>query len=278
LVAADEPGDRSAAKLAVGLLLFFSLLALFASLTLYQLTSEGTAKRTLRRSVATLTEIDPLLDRNYDDLQRRAGAAAPGDTLYLTNYPIRVPLSPEQAKTISKGDLRALLLDRSAGDMYQHGTSALRDPASKAGSVGIFSVAGISNHGLGFLRARNHDILRVLTLVLAVVSLVLAVALASICRGFGRIGSVGLVTLIAAAPLTLAGVGVWAYCRVNDGAGTEYTKRQFAQIGGGLAWVPMRDGFAFVVLGMAMVAIAVACAAWSARRSVPRYDVPPYVP
>lgn len=278
IIAPREPEDRSAGKLAVGLLLFLSLVSLFASLTLFQLTSEGTAKRSLRRSVAVLTEIDPLLDRNYGDLQQRAGVAAPGDALFVTNYPIAVPMKPEQAKTISKADLRALLLDRSADDLYQHGTSVLREPASKAGSVGIFSVAGISDHGLGFLRARNHDILRVLTFVLAGVSLVLAVLLALLCRGFGRIGAVGLVTFAAALPVTLAGVGVWAYCRANDGSGVEYTKRQFAEIGGGLAWLPIRDGLAFVALGGVMLVAGITLGAWSDRRAVPRYDIPPYVP
>ena len=273
-----EPEDRAAARLAVGLLLFVSLLSLFASLTLLQLTSEGTAKRALGRAVAALTEIDPLLARNYADLQRRAGVAAPGDTLFVTNYPIAVPMRPEQAKTISKADLRNLLLDRSADDLYQHGTSVLRDPASKAGSVGVFSVAGISDHGLGFLRARNHDILRVLTFVLAGVSLVLAVLLAMLCRGFGRLGAVGLVTFAAALPITLTGAAVWAYCRANDGPGAEYTKRQFAEIGGGLAWLPIRDGLAFMALGGVMLVAGIVLGAWSDRRSVPRYDAAPYVP
>jgi hypothetical protein len=259
-------------------LLFVSLLSLFASLTLFQLTSEGTAKRALRRSVATLTEIDPLLDRNYSDLQQRAGVAAPGDTLFVTNYPIAVPMKPDQAKTISKSGLRALLVDRSADDLYQHGTSALRDPASKAGSVGVFSVAGISDHGLGFLTARNHDTLRVLTFVLAAVSFVLAVLLAQLCRGFGRLSAVGLVTFAAAVPVTLAGVGVWLYCRANDGSGVEYTKRQFAEIGGGLAWLPIRDGLAFLALGGVMLLAGITLGAWSDRRSIPRYDAPPFVP
>lgn len=276
--APEEPADRSPAKLGLGLLLFVSLLALFSTLTLFQLTSEGVAKRTLSRSVAALTEIDPLLDRNYADLQQRAAVAAPGDRLYVQNYPVPVPLTPSQARTIAKPDLRALLLERSADAMYARGTAPLRDPATKAGGVGVFSIAGISSRGLGFLRSRNHAILRLTTVVLAVVSALLALALASQCRGFGRLGAAGLVTMLAALPVLVAGIGVWLYCRANDGAGSEYVRRQFAQIGAGLAWIPIRDGAAFVALGAVMVVLAKLLAPWSAGRGGSQYDSPPYVP
>ncbi|MHB8684859.1 MAG: hypothetical protein ACYC9X_11120 [Dehalococcoidia bacterium] len=263
--------DRGAAKLAAGLLLFFSLAALFGALTLYQATSEGTAKRTLRRAVATLTEIDPLINRNFDDLRQRAAVAGPGDSLTLRDYPIAVPLTAPEARTISKAGLRRLLLDRSAAEMYSKGTAALRSQAAKGGSVGVFSVAGITNHGLDFLRARNHAILRVLTLILAASSLALAAALAWSCRGFGRMGSVGLVTLAAALPVLLAGAAMWLYARLQGGGGAEYTQQQFAAIGRELAWIPIRDGAAFAVLGSAMVLLGVALGAWSDRRQTPRY-------
>ncbi|MBF6599814.1 MAG: hypothetical protein IVW36_04820 [Dehalococcoidia bacterium] len=275
--APEETADRSAAKLGLGVLLFVSLVGLFSSLVLFQLTSEGLAKRSLSRSVAALTEIDPLLDRNYADLQQRAAVAAPGDRLYLQNYPVPVPLTPSQARTISKADLRALLLDRSADEMYARGTAPLRDPATKAGSVGVFSIAGISSQGLGFLRSRNNTVLRLLTVVLAVVAALLAVALALQCRGFGRLGAAGLVTMLAALPVLVAGAGVWLYCRANDGAGSEYIRRQFAQIGAGLAWIPIRDGAAFVALGAVMVVLAKVLGAWSAGRGRCEYDAPPYV-
>ena len=271
-VAPEPAADRSGAKLGVSLLLLVSLVGLFSSLTLYQLTAEGVAKRTLSRSVAALTEIDPLLDRNYDDLQQRAGAAAPADTLQVRDFPIAVPLTPAQAKTISRQDLRALLLERSADALYADGTSALRAPAAHAGSVGVFSVAGISDRGLGFLTTRNHDILRVLTFALAAVSLALAAALGMLCRGFGRLAAVGGVTLAAAVPWTLGGFGVWLYLRAVDGAGTEYTKAQFAQIGRELAWIPIRDGAALGLLGALMLILGIALARWSDGRLRARYD------
>ncbi len=273
-----EPApDRGTAKLAAGLLLFVSLGALFAVLALYQATSAGTAQRTLRRAVAALTEIDPLINRNYDDLRQRAAVAAPGDSLTLRDYPVAVPLTPRQAETISKTDLRRLLLDRSASEMYGRGTAALRPAASKGGSVGVFSVAGITNNGLDFLRRRNHDILRVLTMVFAAISLALAAGLAWSCRGFGRVASVGLVTFAAALPELLGGAALWLYARLQGGGGAEYTQQQFAAIIRELAWIPIRDGAALAVLGGTVLLLGMALAAWSdpggpsGRRQTARY-------
>src|SRR4029079_3200436 len=68
---ADSTIWRGVAKWTAGGGLFLALLAMLTSLLLFQLTAEGSAKRTLRRSVAALSEIDLLLDRQYDDLQQR---------------------------------------------------------------------------------------------------------------------------------------------------------------------------------------------------------------
>lgn len=252
----------------LGALLFFALLSLFSSLVLMQVTSEGVAKRALQRSVASLTEIDVLIDRDYDDLRQRAAVAAPGDKMTLRAFPIDVPMTPAQASSISKADLRSTLLERSADVMYSSGTAPLRDPASKAGNVGVFSIAGVTDHALDFLRSRNHDILRVLTLVLAVVSIVCAVAFALACRGPGRITAVGAVILAAALPVLVAGLATWAYMSAHDGGG-EYTQRQFAAIGRDLAWVAVRDGAALAGLGAAMVALGVLLSMWSSRGALP---------
>ncbi|HEX5479158.1 MAG TPA: hypothetical protein VFY79_05505, partial [Dehalococcoidia bacterium] len=221
--------DRSVAKLGVGLLLFFALLALSAVLALYQLTSRDTARDALRRSVAALTEIDALIDRNYATMQQQAAVTAPGDSVQLPGYPVDVPLKPADAQSLSKEQLRDTLLDRSADIMYGHGTSALRSQTKDAGSVGVFSIGGLTDHGLDFLRSRNHDILRVLTLVLAAVSAVLALLLALLCRGFGRLVAVGIVTLAAALPVLFFGLAAWLYLRANDSG--EYTRQQFASLG-----------------------------------------------
>lgn len=257
--------DRNVAKLGVGLLLFFALLALAAVLALYQLTSRDTARNALRRSVAALTEIDGLIDRNYAALQQQAAVTTPGNTVQLPGYPINVPLKPADAQSMSKEQLREKLLDQSADIMYAHGTSPLRSQTKNAGSVGVFSIGGLTDHGLDFLRSRNHDILRVLTFVLAAVSAVLALALAALCRGFGRLVAVGVVTFAASLPVLFFGLAAWLYLRANDSG--EYTRQQFASLGADLAWIPLRDGLALAALGVVMLVLGAVLAAWSDRRA-----------
>ncbi len=262
---------RNVWKWTTAFALFLALSAMLASLTLFQMTSEGAAKKTLRRSVAALTEIDPLIDRQYDDLQQRATASAPGSTLQLTDFPIDVLISRDQALASSKPQLRELLLSRSADVMYSNGSGVLLSSASSKSGVGRFSAAGITEHGLGFLRRRNHDILGVLTFVLAAISAALAVTLAVLCRGFGRLGSVGGVVLMAAMPLFAIGIGARFYMRIAADDNTEFIQREFLEIGQALAWVPIRNGAAFSVLGGVFVLLGIGCAIWADRRETPRY-------
>jgi hypothetical protein len=250
--------------------LFLALLALFTSLELFQITSEGAAKQTLRRSTAALTEIDALVARNYDELQRTAEDASTGDTVELTGFPIAVPLAPAEVRGESKDQIRDILMDRSAAVLYKNGAGALHDTAATNGSVGRFSVAGITRHGIGFLRSRNHSILAVTTLVLALVSAVLAVALAAACRGFGRLTSVGMVILAAAMPVVAGGALARFAARSGTDGDTEFLQREFLKIGDALAWIPIRDGSAFAAFGVALVIVGYACAFWADRREAPR--------
>jgi hypothetical protein len=269
--AADASGLwRNLGKWSVGFGLFVALLALFTSLQLFQLTAEGASKRTLRRSVATLTEIDPLIDRNFDELQRSAENAAPGETVQLRDFPIDVPLTPAEVTGMSKPRLRDVLLDRSADVMYRHGTGPLRAPAAKDGGIGRFSIAGLTQHGLGFLRSRNHDILAVTTFTLAALCTALAIALAMMCRGFGRLTSIGMVVVAASIPVVLGGIGARFYMRIATDGDSEFVQRQLLEIGQGLAWIPIRDGSAFTILGLLFLTVGYACAVWVDRRAASR--------
>jgi hypothetical protein len=261
---------RNAGKWAVALVFFIALGALLASLQLFQATSEGTAKRTLRRAVAALTEIDPLLERNYDDLQQRAATAQPDETVRLRDYPLDIALRPEEVRGVPQGRIRDLLLDRSADLMYSQGTAPLRTANGRAQSIGLFTVGGLTDHGLGFLTKHRHDTLGVLTFALAALCLVLGVTLAALCRGFGRLASVGAVALMASTPLLFAGIGARYYMRIVSEGDSEYIQREFLEIGQGLAWIPIRDGIAFTALGAAFLVAGIGCAVWADRRGAPR--------
>lgn len=268
-VTSDERGDaiwRGFLKWITAFAFFLAMLALLASLMLFQLTAEGTAKQALRRSAAALTEIDPLIDRQYDDLQQRAAAAGPDDTIELRDFPIAVPLRAADVRGASREDIRDAVLSRSADRLYASGTAPLRESAQSKGGVGDFSASGVTDKALGFLRSRNHDILAVLTFVLAVICLALGLALARLCRGFGRVASVGAVVFTASVPVVIAGIGARFYMRIISQGDTEYLEREFLEIGRGLAWVPIRDGAAFVVLGLVLLVVGTASARWADRR------------
>ena len=263
---------RNVGKWSVAFVLFLALVELLITLTLFQVTAEGASKRTLRRAVAALSEIDPLIDRHYDELQQQAASAGPNETLELQDFPIDIPLTRDEVQGASKDELRDLLLDRSADVMYARGTDPLRRTPGSGQDVGAFSVAGITDNGLGFLRSRYHDILGVLTFALAALCLVLGVTLAALCRGFGRLASVGAVVLAASLPLLLAGIGARFYMRIVSGSDTEYLQKEFLEIGQGLAWIPIRNGLAFTVLGSVFLVLGVGCAIWADRRDAPRYS------
>lgn len=257
---------RSIGKWTVAFSLFLAMSVMFVSLMLFQLTAEGTSKRTLRRSVAALTEIDPLIERNYDNMQQQAQAAKAGESVELAGFPIAIAFRPDEVRGASKAQIRDMLLNRSADALYDSGTRSLRDPAANGGSIGRFSVGGITDDGLGFLRGRNHDILAVVTIVLAVICGGLALALALLCRGFGRIGSIGGVVITAAIPLVTFGIGARFYMRILSDGNASYIEREFLEIGQGLAWIPIRDGLAFMVLGVAFAATGLLCARWADSR------------
>ena len=42
------------------------------------------------------------------------------------------------------------------------------------------------------------------------------------------------------------------------------------EIGQGLAWIPIRDGAAFTILGLLFLAVGLACAVWADRHKAPR--------
>jgi hypothetical protein len=189
----------------------------------------------------------------------------------LKNFPIVIPLKPDEVSGRSKQQIHDLIIDRSADLMYAHGTEPLRVNPKSASSVGLFTVGGITDTGLDFLRSRHHDLLGVLTFVLATLCAFLGITLAALCRGFGRLASVGGVVLAVGIPVLFAGIGARFYMRIVSEGDTEYIQHEFLLIGQGLAWIPIRDGAAFTVFGAALLIVGLVCAAWADRGAAPRF-------
>ena len=254
IIAGSGGTSRNPGKWFAGLVLFLSLLATFAALVLLQASAEGPAKDAHIRAVAALTEIDTLIDRHYEDLQVRADASPPGTMLQLNEYPIEVPLTREEALGISKPELRTLLLSRSADIMYDDGTSAMR-AAEGADKVPRFTAAGVVDRSLDLLRRDVHDAMQIVVYVLAAISLLLAVTLASLTRGFGRLGSVG-VALLTSSLVVLAAGGLLRLSADSGADDGDYVRTELLDIGAEMAMIPIRNGVAFALAGAAIVIVA----------------------
>jgi hypothetical protein len=252
--APPEPSPtRNIAKWGVALAFFLALCVTLMLLQLLQLTSRDVSEPALRRAIVATTELDPLLERNYDDLVERAEASASGEMVLLEDYPIVVALTADEVQEQSRDELRETILDRSVAVMYADGTSALRVEGGSA--PGRFDVAGAVDQFLDLMRDRTHDIALVATLVFAVLCVGLAVLLASLCRGFGRLAAVGAVTLAASLALLLAGALLQLSVRsANDGE-REYLQEELLEIGETLAWIPVRNGLAFTAFGALVLLI-----------------------
>jgi hypothetical protein len=262
---------RNLFKWAAGILLMLSLLALLVALGLAQLTAEGPAKRTLQRSVASLTEIDTLLDEGYDELRQEAEEDDEA-SLGLKDFPVQVSLSAEEVLDLSQSELRGLLLDRSADRLYDEGMSAFREEGTDLGEegMGFFSTQGAVWNSLGFLRDNVHDGLRVAVASLAGVCLVLTAALALLARGFGRLASVGAAVCAAAVPFLAGAVAVRFALRLASEGNDEYLVRELLRIGEEIAWIPIRDSIAFTAMGVAFLLAGIGLALWADRRPATR--------
>lgn len=252
-----EPSPaRNIAKWGVALAFFLALCVTLLLLQLLQLTSREVSEPALRRAIVATTELDPLLERNYDDLVERAEAAAAGETVLLEDYPIEIALTADEVRALSRDEVRETILDRSVAVMYRDGTSTLR--AEGGSAPGRFDVAGAVDQFLDLMRDRTHDAALVATLVFAVLSTALAALLASLCRGFGRLAAVGAVTLAASLALLLAGgLAQLSLRSANDGE-REYLQEELLSIGETLAWIPVRNGLAFTAFGALVLLIGFA--------------------
>lgn len=247
---ADE--RRTVAKWMLGFVAFVALALALGSLQMYQASSEGTAKESLQRATAALTEIDALLERRYEEMQGQAQAAQADDTVALEDYPIALGLTKEDVQGRSKGELRSTMLERSADRLYENGTGVLRESAGAKGSGGMFSITGITDRMLGQLTEKNHERYAIATVALFVVAAAMCAATTAACRGWGRLVAPALVLAAAGAAVLVGGLAVMGYAGAQGG---DYVRTEFFGMIEELAELPVRNGVACLVAGVTIGAI-----------------------
>jgi hypothetical protein len=244
-------GDRGAvAKWLLGLGATIALAAGLGALQFYQASSEGAAKDALRRTTAALTEIDALLARHEGDLLVRAENTAPEQPLELEDYPISVELTADEVLSSSHDDLRALVLERSADRLYGDGTGVLRERAEASGSIGRFSVAGITDRGLGLLTSDTHARSGIAAIVLLAIATGLALGSGYAAHGWGRAGVMGVILAAASTAILVGGLLLLLYARTAGGDGSEYVREEFMGAASDLAMIPIANGAAGLLAGL----------------------------
>jgi hypothetical protein len=202
-----------------------------------------------------------LLDRNFEDFSRRASELDAGETVELRDYPISIPLTRDEAAAMDRDALRETLLSRSVDAMYRDGTDALRDQEA-SGGPGRFTTSGFVRRALDVLRSDVHDVMLVVTIILAVTSALLAGWLAAMTRRFARLTAVGFVVLCAGLPMLVLSVATRVNASVTADDDTEYVQRELLELGEALVWIPIRNGLAFCALGLAFLVIGLAASRW----------------
>jgi hypothetical protein len=258
---------RNFFKWATGIVLVFVLGFLLLTLNAAQLTASDTAHKVLRRAMASLTEIDALLEDGRSELVMRA-EESPDEELRLAYYPIDVPISAQEAGQLSAPELRDVLLDRSADKVYGEGFSAFREEGREpsAEEIAVLSPPGAVRYTAGLLTEDNHHIMRTVTAVLIGLAAFLALLLVLLSRGYGRLTSLGVAILIAALPFLIVSLTIRFVLRLASEGESDYLTAQLFELGKDVAWLPIRNGIAFAALGVIFLTMGVTFSLLSSGR------------
>jgi hypothetical protein len=255
-------------KWAVGFLLVSTLGVLLLSVDATQLTAKGTAHKALRRTVASLTEIDALIANRSDMVTTSTDGGGSAASL-LTGFPIDIPLSTQEAQSLSTAELRDVILDRSADRLYADGFSAFREGGQSAADVQVLSPPGAVRYTAGLLTSDNHNLMRIVMIAVAGLAGILALALLLLSRGYGRLTSLGVAVLAASLPLLLLSVAVRFILRLASEEESDYLTAQLYALGRDVAWLPLRNAIAFACLGVVFLTMGIAFSLLSRRRQLP---------
>ncbi len=261
----ERPGGRLN-KWTLGGLLMVDIALLLTFLALANVTAEGPAKRTLTHSIAILTEVDALLDADYEDLRIEA-SLSDGDVA-LADFPIALSFTPQEVLESDRVSFRELLLLRAAERVHADGVDAFRSEGDDG--IRLVSTEGTLRAALDFLRPAPHRVMFGITLFFAAIALLLTAGLMFATRGYGRMLAVGLSVLIAATPFLAAAVALRFALRVGADGVDDYVSQQFFQLSQELAWAPIRNGIIFCAAGGILFVTGSILCRWSDDRRARR--------
>jgi len=250
----------------VAAFLALTLAAFFFFLTAFQVSSDGTAHRILRRGVAITTDIDAILPQVTTDLHA-AAQTSDQDSVRVPNFPVPVEIPKEEAVRIEGEELRQRLLDKSADRIYDDGMSAWAqsDTASNQ-NIARFSTAGGLNRAFGLVTEKWNTVYLIATALFGFLSLVLAALLWLNLKSYLRLLALGAATATAAV-ISLAGAVAVRFALRTAETGADPFEKDLLDLGVDTVWLFIRNYLILSLLGFAVLAVAAFFAWWDSRRA-----------
>ncbi|MDE2641075.1 MAG: hypothetical protein OXI03_10920, partial [Chloroflexota bacterium] len=163
-----------------------------------QITERSHATQVLEQTLAPLSDVDRLLDRDYATLQTQAQAADDASVI-VQSYPLGIAIPAAALAQMSRDEVRARVLSVSAERIYESGVGTFT--REDAGQGSFFSPSGVFELTAGQLTARNHTIAIIIAVLLALFFVPMLVRALSEGTGAERARNMG-------AGLALGGLGL----------------------------------------------------------------------
>lgn len=235
--------------LAVTLGLFF----LFA--TAFQVTSDDSAHRILRRGVAITTEVDALLPQIQTEL-KAAAESAEGDQVRVPTFPVPVDIPRADAARIEAAELRSRILEQSTDRLYNDGMSAWTagDPEAQQ-SIDRVSTAGGLHRAFGLVTEKWNTVFLIAAALFGFLSVVLFVALWLNLKPYLRLLALGGAVSVASITSLAAAVAVRFALRTAE-SGADPFEEQLIDLGVDTVWLFIRNYLILSLLGLALLLLA----------------------
>ena len=250
----------------VGAFLAFTLAAFFLFATAFQVSSDGTAHRILRRGVAITIDIDAVLPQLTTGLQA-AAQTSEQDPVRLPSFPVPVDIPKDDAAGLQGDELRQRILDVSADRLYDEGMSAWAQSDTKGNQeISRFSTAGGLDRSFALVTQKWNTIYLLAAVLFGFLSAILAVLLWLNLKTYLRLLVIG-AAVATAAVLSLAGAVAVRFALRTAGTEADPFEKELLDLGVDVVWLFIRNYLVLSMLGFAILAVAAFFLWWDSRHA-----------
>lgn len=262
--------ERAALKLASQWLLTaflaVTLGAFFLFATAFQVSSDGTAHRILRRGVAITIDIDAVLPQLTTGLQT-AAQTSEQDPVRLPNFPVSVDMPKDEAATLRGEELRERILHVSADRLYEDGTSVwAQSDTQSSQDIARFSTAGGLDRSFGLVTQKWNTIYLIAAVLFGFLSVVLAAILWLNLKSYLRLLAIG-AAIATAAVISLAAAVAVRFALRTAGTEADPFEKDLLDLGVDVVWIFIRNYLILSMLGFGILAVAAFFLWWDSRRA-----------